>query len=102
LPSLHDPEKACPGLIRGGCRFSEKIMRNNKLKRNDDSTPFRFSVIVAKWRGARPSPMPAAKIMTGELAPARHVPRAATRCREPGSNPPFDATLVAAVTSRPI
>src|SRR6516165_1616562 len=40
-------------------------------------------------------------IMTGELAPARHVPCAATRCREPGSNPPFDATLVATVTPRP-
>jgi hypothetical protein len=22
----HDPEKACPDLIRGGYRFSEKIM----------------------------------------------------------------------------
>src|SRR6516165_10419893 len=39
--------------------------------------------------------------MTGELTPARHVPCAATGCREPGSNPPFDATLVATVTPRP-
>src|SRR5262249_2341036 len=27
---------------KSGCRFSEKIMRNNKLKRNGGSTPFRF------------------------------------------------------------
>jgi len=40
--------------------------------------------------------------MTGELAPARHVPCAATRCREPGSNPPSGATPVATVTPRPI
>jgi len=26
----HDPEKACPGLIRDGRRFSEKIMRHEK------------------------------------------------------------------------
>jgi len=31
--------------------------------------------------------------MTGRLAPARHVPRAATRGSEPGSNPPHDAML---------
>jgi hypothetical protein len=56
------PKKPAPDLIRGGCRFpagakhrqplgvsfdasvgdarSEKIMRNNKLKRNDDSMSF--------------------------------------------------------------
>jgi hypothetical protein len=34
------PKKPAPDLIRGGRRFSEKIMRNNKLKRNDGSTPF--------------------------------------------------------------
>jgi hypothetical protein len=37
-----------------------------------------------------------ARIMTGELAPARHVLSAATRCWEPGSNPPHGAALVAA------
>ena len=42
------------------------------------------------------------KIMTGELAPARHVHSAATRCWEPGSNLPHDATPVAASTPRPI
>ena len=31
------------------------------------------------------------RIMTGELTPARHVPSAATRGWEPGSNPPHDA-----------
>jgi hypothetical protein len=40
-------------------------------------------------------------IMTGELAPARHVPSAATRNLEPGSNPPHDASLVAATASKP-
>jgi len=40
-------EKRAPDLIRGGCRFSEKIMRNNKLKRNDGSTPFRVSIMIA-------------------------------------------------------
>ena len=34
----------------------------------------------------------APKIMTGELAPARHVLGAATRSREPGSDQPRDAT----------
>ena len=88
------------GMIpKSGRRFSEKIMHNNRLKRNGSSTPFRFSIMIAAKRRAgqsRGRPRnPAAKIMTGELAPARHVPCAATRCREPGSNPPFDATLVA-------
>jgi hypothetical protein len=89
---------------KSGCRFSEKIMPNNKLKQNGDSTPFRFSMIAAKPRGGQPREIGKrrTKIMTGELAPARHVPCAATGCREPGSNPPFDATLVAAITSRPI
>jgi len=40
--------------------------------------------------------------MTGELALARHVPCAATRNREPWSNPPLGATLVATITPRPI
>jgi hypothetical protein len=71
------PKKPAPDLIRGGCRFpacakhrqrlsvsfdasagearSEKIMRDNKLKRNDDSTPFRFSMMIAaKRRGGQP------------------------------------------------
>jgi hypothetical protein len=34
--------------------------------------------------------------MTGELAPARHVPSAATRAWEPGSDLPHGAALVAA------
>src|SRR5208282_167367 len=33
------------------------------------------------------------RIMTGELAPARHVPSAATRDWEPGSHPPLGALL---------
>ena len=37
-----------------------------------------------------------AKIMTGELAPARHVHSAAIRCWEPGSNLPRGAPLIAA------
>jgi hypothetical protein len=34
---------------KSGCRFSEKIMLNNKLKRNDGSTHrhFRFRGIIA-------------------------------------------------------
>jgi hypothetical protein len=28
----HDPEKACPDLIRGGYRFSEKIMLKQQPK----------------------------------------------------------------------
>jgi hypothetical protein len=28
----HDPEKACPDLIRGGNRFSEKIMLDQEAK----------------------------------------------------------------------
>jgi hypothetical protein len=27
----HDPEKACPDLIRGGNRFSEKILLKGKI-----------------------------------------------------------------------
>src|SRR5262245_12897902 len=91
---------------KSGCRFSEKTMRNNKLKRNGGSTPIRFGSNhhgVAPVRSTAPRKgNPAAKIMTGELAPARHVPCAATRSREPGSNPPLDATQVAAVAPRPI
>jgi hypothetical protein len=30
-PPEHDPEKACPDLIRGGYRFSEKIMLEQDL-----------------------------------------------------------------------
>jgi hypothetical protein len=37
-----------------------------------------------------------ARIMTGELAPARHVHSAAIRCWEPGSNLPRGALLIAA------
>jgi len=37
-----------------------------------------------------------ARIMTGELAPARHVHSAAIRCWEPGSNLPRGAPLIAA------
>jgi len=40
--------------------------------------------------------------MTGELAPARHVPSAAIRGSEPRSNLPHDAALIAATTSGPI
>jgi hypothetical protein len=39
-----------------------------------------------------------ARIMTGELAPARHVLSAATGNWEPGSNQPHDAMLIAAPT----
>jgi hypothetical protein len=38
----------------------------------------------------------AARIMTGELAPARHVHSAAIRCWEPGSNLPRGALPIAA------
>jgi hypothetical protein len=38
-------------------------------------------MIAAKLRGGQSTRL-AAKIMTGELAPARHVPCAATRSRE--------------------
>jgi len=80
-------------------------MRNNKLKRNGGSTPFSlysdYRRATPAWPTELETLISAIKIMTGELAPARHVPCAATRCREPGSNPPFDATLVATVTPRP-
>jgi hypothetical protein len=33
----HDPEKPAPDLIRGGNRFSEKIMLNQEAKRDCDS-----------------------------------------------------------------
>jgi hypothetical protein len=39
---------------KSGCRFSEKIMPNNKLKQNGNSTPFCFSLIAAKPHGGQP------------------------------------------------
>jgi hypothetical protein len=89
---------------KSGCRFSEKIMRNNKLKRNDDSTPFRFSMIAAKPRRGQPrgDRQTANKNHDGRAC-AR--PSRSMRCyRLQGTRikSTIDATLVAAVTSRPI
>ncbi|HXW48723.1 MAG TPA: hypothetical protein VEK31_04690 [Xanthobacteraceae bacterium] len=61
-----DHDKACPNLIPGAAAFVKTIVQ------------------------ASP------KIMTGELALARHVPCAAIRHREPGSNSPLGAALIAA------
>src|SRR5712692_6562154 len=36
-PLEHDPEKACHGLDPGWYRFSEKIMLQDRLERDDDS-----------------------------------------------------------------
>jgi len=42
-------------ISKSGRRFSEKIMHNNRLKRNGSSTPFRFSIVIAaKWRDGQP------------------------------------------------
>src|SRR5512134_3478526 len=51
---------------------------------------FRQDVMGKVW-----SRVAARRIMTGELAPARHVLSAATRCWEPGSNQPHGARPVA-------
>jgi hypothetical protein len=59
---------------KSGCRFSEKIMRNNKLKRNGGSTPFRFGS-----KHHRVAPVRSIALRKGSPAAKNHDGRASTR-----------------------